>query len=471
MPNYRADQMLSLLLNTVKARDEEDDPMLLDENTVQDVFQPISEKLSLSDVVTTAAYDPSTFAWGGAKTLLTPSFARSGTAIVPTTGASVQANEPRYVSGKYGFGVMVEEGTTNLVPNTNGRPNTMTPAGTTPPTVVLDTTAGNPFGTEAWKVTFPAGASTGYGGCRVVSDNWAIAANSVYSQTVWFKGDVSSLYVYHTGILGLTRMQSTGRMLNGWTEYATDNYATSSAIPGGSVDYLTIFVNNSLATPTTIWIAASQVEQKAYHTTFANGTRSAETLTLPTMGLSPTQGTVEMWVYVNSVARRQGAYTEIFYVQASGGGYMTLVHVNNTAFWRLLIYDGTTAKLADVADSYTPDGWHHVAVRWSTTTATIAIDGTIRGTMSAPPPITWGSSIYVGGGGQFGYVNTYFDEIHVSTIARSDAEILAHATANAPIVADDNTLALVHFDGTLQGDTLAVNAGWDWNGGAKWNAS
>ncbi|MCD6381397.1 MAG: hypothetical protein J7L43_00250, partial [Candidatus Aenigmarchaeota archaeon] len=96
----------------------------------------------------------------------------------------------------------VEEGTENLVPNTNGRPDTMNPSGSTPPTVEL-IQENHPFGSEVWKITFPAGSNTGYAGCRVESDTWTmIADGSEYTMSVYIKaisGDISKLYIYHTG--------------------------------------------------------------------------------------------------------------------------------------------------------------------------------------------------------------------------------------------------------------------------------
>lgn len=64
MSNSRADQLLRLLQTLDRRTQTEDDAQAMSENTIQDLFFPISEKLSLADIVEVATYTPSTFCWG-----------------------------------------------------------------------------------------------------------------------------------------------------------------------------------------------------------------------------------------------------------------------------------------------------------------------------------------------------------------------------------------------------------------------
>lgn len=64
MSNYRSDQLVQLIKMLDRRTNTEDDEMALDENTIVDLFFPISDRLSLIDVVQIAYFDPSLFVWG-----------------------------------------------------------------------------------------------------------------------------------------------------------------------------------------------------------------------------------------------------------------------------------------------------------------------------------------------------------------------------------------------------------------------
>lgn len=69
MSTYRSDQFINLLRSMDARKNDEEDQLAMDENTIQDLFFPVSEKLTLTDAVTVAYYDPSTFVWGNGSTI------------------------------------------------------------------------------------------------------------------------------------------------------------------------------------------------------------------------------------------------------------------------------------------------------------------------------------------------------------------------------------------------------------------
>jgi hypothetical protein len=228
-----------------------------------------------------------------------------------------------------------------------------------------------------------------------------------------------------------------------------------------------------------IYSDAWQLEAKTYATSYVRTTtvqvtRNAETLTLPTTGLTPTQGTIAAWVYVNSVARRQtGTTNRVFDVQRNGGGNAILVgHSGSTANWTLTTANDAGATSAvTVADSLTPDGWHRFVVTWAASQAKIFIDGVVRGTINTPNlPTAFAATISLGSNASSLWLNTYFDNVVLDTVVWSDAQVAADYASNAPYAPTATTTAVVNFDGSLVGENYVIPANFDWNGGGRWNA-
>jgi hypothetical protein len=350
--------------------------------------------------------------------------------------------------GGTGQGLFIEEGTTTLV--TNGSfENGLT-----------GWTQGNFYGALVW-----AAGSGGY-----MSTNAAKATNSsgatTYSQTLKQAVAVTNSATYTVTVAYQNTTASGGALILALESASGDNLAVQHSY--GQANGYTRVSFSVIATETGTWyfkallylangimgyVDLVQVEPKTYATSWTDTTRANETATIPTTGLSPTQGTVEMWAYVNAMARRTTNYSELWCVRGqASGSYFSLLHATS-ANWELMTYDGTTAAASYTPDSVTPDGWHHFAVSWNGSTVKAYIDGALKITQNTPHmPAAFATSLYVGGGAVNGYLNTTFDELHISNIARSDAEIAAHATATSPLTADASTLALCPFDGNLVSD-------------------
>jgi hypothetical protein len=207
-----------------------------------------------------------------------------------------------------------------------------------------------------------------------------------------------------------------------------------------------------------------QLEQKPYATSFIDGTRSLETLTIPTAGvLNPQEGTWEDYVYVNSVARRQvpGQYPYVFYIpRGNGGPGIVLWHTPDGASWRLGTWnDSGVATAANASDSYTPDGWHRFAVRWNSSEAALFIDGVKRISITNPNlPTSFGSYAYVGSEANgANSLNTLHDDLRISSRARTDEEIAAAYASGQPLPVDADTTYKMSFDGTLTPQKQALS--------------
>lgn len=71
---YRQDQLVQLIKG-LDQRSGDEEQQLLDENTIDDRFYPLAEKLTLSDTVTVTYYTPASQVWGGVTALVATAFA------------------------------------------------------------------------------------------------------------------------------------------------------------------------------------------------------------------------------------------------------------------------------------------------------------------------------------------------------------------------------------------------------------
>lgn len=171
------------------------------------------------------------------------------------------ATGPDYSHPLLGGGLVLEGEGENLASNVNGRPSTMTAAGTTPPTVTLISDATNPFGSQSWRIDFPAGASTGYSGSRAVTGHLVYFSGPRLSTSIWIKGDMANLRFY-TFNGGSSNMVPSGARIGDWVEYV------GGADPSAGYLYPAVYVVTPPGAPQTIYVAAQQIEASPFRTSW-----------------------------------------------------------------------------------------------------------------------------------------------------------------------------------------------------------
>jgi len=208
--------------------------------------------------------------------------------------------------------------------------------------------------------------------------------------------------------------------------------------------------------PNDVYIAMIQLEQKPYATSFIDGTRAAETLTIPTAGvLNPQEGTVECWVYVDGVVRRDivGNWPTVVLIRkgTSIANWIWLFH-SFGGTWALQIRkeDGTTTGEGSFNDSLTPDGWHYFAIRWNAQagTADLFHNGVKHVSLTGVAFPAEYDRIEIGhrSGSSDDWLNSLIDDLRISSRARSDAEILAAYQSGQPLPVDEWTTYKLDFD-------------------------
>lgn len=196
----------------------------------------------------------------------------------------------------------VETGTTNLLGHTNGRFNSVTGYGTTPPTVTL-VDMKTPWGSQAWKVTIPANNATGWSGCRIQTNGFQRVQGNYYSYFTYImsEGNFSASdatityggYAYDMPYM----VHDANKDFNGWQYFSKENQMSNYT--GGCFLFVALGTTSTVAR--TFYIAVGQFEQKPFASSFVNGSRPNGRLVVPLekLGFNPATDdwVVHYWKY------------------------------------------------------------------------------------------------------------------------------------------------------------------------------
>lgn len=371
---------------------------------------------------------------------LTPTFTRNSVAYL-SDGTQVPAGQARFEPGKFGKGVLIEEGTTNLIANPlvfTGWANTSGMAiqdndGTFyPPDAKfarITTTAWGAQSTsvaasngQTWSVSFIARKGTGNGEPR--ASIMVLSAPSTHIDNIslsFASRDIGNEWVKYKAIFTINNVNT------GYIRLRLYVTATN----GGYHDF-----------------ALPQLEQKPYATSFTPGTRSPETLTIPTAGVIDTQkGTIAMWmkmgkasslapsgVHDNCISLNAGIWgvyqsngwaNALRFIVGDTWGTSTPVTVNITWDKDDLLFIVPSWDLPDISLTV----YNYTKGTTATATATGA-------TYTATPTL---AHVNCGDGSAFaGYTNSIIDELRIDKVCRTDEEIAGWYKANAPFYTSED---------------------------------
>lgn len=369
------------------------------------------------------------------KTVAQPTFTRSSIAY-KSDGSQVAADQPRFDVIDGVLGLMVEEGTTNLFTNpkllNNGQYWTPLSA-----TAWVDSSGEYPFiHCEAeWDGVYQTLflSNTTYTFSYLVKHK--SGSNKIGSHFdgfppvkirvdggEWINSDI--ITVPSDGNWHLVEVQATYEAAGSYRVYLQ---------PGRGVVGVSEF-----------WFKYAQLEAKPYATSFIDGTRSPETLTIPTAGvLNPQEGTVECWLFI-PYGVGEYDYSRSFLGTAHSGNYF-LISVTRDGKIRF------ASLPAEFRSSNTVqyNNWNHVALRWDSQGRDIFLNGVKTSSAGAIPAID-GSLLYIGSGVSLYWLNGLIDDLRISNRARTDAEILSAYQSNQPLPIDENTTYALRFDNTLK---------------------
>ena len=383
------------------------------------------------------------------KTQPIATFTRSSIAYL-SDGTQVAANKPRFEPGKFGKAIMVEEETTNLIGSVGSFETDSNGAGIADgwnavlygsiPSLVNDSL----FGIKAQRIT---STTSDTNAARRIEKNVSITGGKTYTFSAYAKTDGATPAYLRIDTNGNTpvSLASLKTTATTWTKLQV----TFTAPADATSVYVRCYNDAPIGAVGWVQFDGAQLEAKPYATSFIDGTRAAETLTIPPAGvLNPQEGTVACWVYVNDVSKYKNRYSTIFMAVAGGAGKgIWLHHSNNSANWEYQIKDENNfSTRVIVADNEIANGWHLFTAKWKSTEAKLFVDGALKGTMENPYLPSAIQKIDIGCWGAGNQLSSLIDDLRISSRARSDEEILEAYQSGQPAVADGRTTYKADFD-------------------------
>jgi len=390
---------------------------------------------------------------GNTQTSVGVTFARNSVAYT-SNGAQVAANQPRFEQGQFGQAVLVEERTTNLISSNCFRTIYSTGRGITLSYI---------------------GEENGYSK-YAVGGTWTGGTYPYmfYIQRVSFIGGVT--------YSAQARIKFSSSIIQKLTVFGGINYVNQPMNKAGTTynvsigDYEKIFYNvgfeytsstsqpgylvfRPLSDGTTfnaqtdfIWVKYIQVEQKPYATSFIDGTRSPETLTIPTAGvLNPQEGTIEFMVNLNTLS--PSTYNAFF----TSGDFAPLPRilimrefvggdVNKIRVWD---GDGSSEAILTSVTTLQAGIWYYVAFTWSPSGRKLYVNGVLEASNTRSNNLGFATLAKIGSWGNESYLNGLIDDLRISNRARTDEEIAAAYQSGQPMPIDEYTTYLLRFSGAL----------------------
>lgn len=372
---------------------------------------------------------------------VTASFTRDSDAYL-SDGTLVRPNVPRFENGKFDKAIMVEEGTTNRLTTVDFESWV---------NYITDESIGEMYFRQdelRGKVLRLKKTDTGtgrYGKRSSLSGmTGSVYNHSVYVRALSSTGRIACMYVdaQRSGGGNITSpkfFNLSDLPLGEWVRITTTHDGSPNTLSGGGSVF--VWIDNA---PGECEFALPQVELKPYTTSFTPGTRAPEVLTIPTAEVLTDSGpwTVEFFGKINSYLNQ----TRVLF-SAWPKFYVAIGHTSRA----LLSWTDGTQQTAYSSLSI-PDitGWHYWALSWDGTVAKVYVDAVklIEVTTNLPSSLTSIAHI-----GRFGSSNVYsslIDDLRISNIARTDAEIAAAYASNQPLPKDDYTTCKLSFDLTLR---------------------
>lgn len=298
-------------------------------------------------------------------------------------GTQVGVNVPRFEAGKFGQGILIEEGTTNAIPHSSDGKFVYTQVwdrnGYTNDIVEWITDSSVPSPALHVKRITPYPAN---GGCAYVAFGDLLVGSVVpgqkYTISLWFKGNKQSssiiarirLYFYDSNnqLIGNSVILPIS-FTDNWQRYVFTVTAPDGAyrIKTFEVGLESINLNDTYE----FYIAGLQLEQKSYATSWTDGTRAKEALIVDAQQLSPTRGTISVWTkvpYLTDWNNLLYAGNMVF----SGQAGRFLVFVNSSGQVRF-DYGITNSGVYTPTEIMRANEWYHIVARWDSTANKIAL--------------------------------------------------------------------------------------------------
>jgi len=405
---------------------------------------------------------------------VTASFSRDSKAYL-SDGTEIRSGVPRFEPGKFSQAVRVEEGTANILSDPDDfTVSTWKKVGISVSSEsdgffkLVQDTSDDLHGVKQY---FSVVENTYYG-CqfRVKRGTWdkIIVMTSGYTNWEGNNGnetvfDLSSGTIIRTDAIdaGIERIDVdtyviwiVGKTKAGidpfdsmWNIYHYDSNSDSGVFVGDGASYF--------------FARMAQAEKKPYATSFIDGTRSAETLTIPTEGVLKglPAWTIEGWVRFNSLSYYSSgtlSYNVFWYMGESGDGFgdQYEAHLFRDTSGKLGFYTPSTSATSNFIVDTTD--WACLAFVYDNGVYRLYANG-VKIAEAVGELLDYsqlGNELVLNKPrSNFRFLNGLIDDLRISNIARTDEEIAAAYASGQPLPKDQYTTCKLTFDLTLRDKT------------------
>ncbi|BAF60358.1 RTX toxins and related Ca2+-binding proteins [Pelotomaculum thermopropionicum SI] len=323
--------------------------------------------------------------------------------------------------------------------------------------------------------TWPIWTLTGIGTCYSSKISWTATVPAGASLTVETSLDGTNWTAATNGgsVSGLT----SGVDLSGKTLYVRQTLHTVTGPNPPVLHSLTVKVAARQTAPAALVKPAAskitltpanvmkwQLEEKIYRTSFTDGTRQPETLTLDMAGgLESAQGTFDVRAYEDGTVNRYAFLWDSYGTDM--GSRFLLEKLTDSTY--VLYFNNTMAiKTSSIAAV----GWHVYSARWNGSSVWLLIDGVVVGsaTLASPVDMSKIEKVYIGSRySNEKHWNNLIDEVRTSTVARPDADLLAQVQAGTPLPVDASTSCKLEFNNDLEVTNAGGTPALTYNGTAR----
>ena len=395
--------------------------------------------------------DPNT--WGSQNA----TFARASVAY-KQDGSEVASGVARYETGQFSSAIMVEEGCANIIA---AYPTGWALSGAGMAAVDQGVQVGAAGNTV--RLTNSAATEGNYH-----SPLFALSPSTTYTVRFKVRGTVgaSKFDVYIISNTGtLVQSVSPGIPVTGSFVVKTVTFTTTADITGTN-QYIRFDHNGNDAGY--IEIAEISLIQKAYALTFPGygATRAAEILTILTAGVfTKGSATAEFIFEPTSIQAITGKVGVLFYCIIDANNiYSILIHESGRVYLQISS-GGVSVNTYHASDPVlTVGSKYHIGFKINGSTMSCWVNGVkgAKGDVAYTEPVgTLPTNLYLGSY-TANHANGLIDDLRISNIARTDAEILADSNSGVALPVDDYTTAKLNFDGNTLAEGYAKHTGDMW---------
>jgi len=318
-------------------------------------------------------------------------------------------------------------------------------------------------------------------GASLANSNWALT----FTASCNVSGTISL-----AGTLGAKAVGGLASFISNSVSVLTFNVANVpqvftiiGAFPAGetATQLCAVLQPPALGSGIVISYGGAQLENSSHATTHhrndsytATSSRTVESLSTATTGLSPVNGTINLWALVNSNSQRQspGALPVLFTILNAGNfDALKIYHASASANW--YVKTSNNAGSTSYGNTF-PDltlGWHMFTLRWSASTCELLVDGALASTVQSPLLSTAFAPLAFLGGSPDGISNSLdsvLADVTVFTRTLTTAETLAAFMSNAPLPTDTTTVLKLPLNGDL---SIVPITTFNWNQGGFYTNS